>query len=170
MEKEQFPTGQSNRGVGPGCEAEKKTGELAFHKSEPRSDDQNEEKKICPMEQRPEAKPRFAEKNCETNYGARDHEKGRDAFCQKRESRGQPKTCEPETPKFLVLIAADDAVNRSANKKPADRVGCHHSPEQECTGRAEVNQARGEAAPITGEPFGDQKRERDCADGGERVR
>src|SRR5205085_6209713 len=138
------------------CEAEKKTGKLAFYESEPRRDDQNKKKKICPMEERPEAKPRFAEKNRQTNYSAGDHQKRRDTLGQKRESRAQPKTHEPETPKFLVLIAADDTVNRSANKKPADRVGCHHSPEQERAGGAEVNQTRGEGAPITSEPFGDQ--------------
>src|ERR1700748_84978 len=85
-------------------EAGKKTGEPAFHESEPWTDSQNEEQKICPMQQRPEADSRFAEENRETGCSASDHKNGHGAFRQKRQRDTQPGSGEPEAGKFLVLI------------------------------------------------------------------
>src|SRR4051812_38410301 len=112
------------------------------------------------MEQRAEAESRFAEKNREQSTDCGQTRKHDQTFRQAGQTGAKPKQGEPKPAEFLVLVSADQAVNRAANKEREDRARPDDSTEQKRAARTQQNEPGSESAPVTGESFANEESER----------
>ena len=131
----------------------------------PGSGDEEEEKQI-PMEQEPEAHPRFSKENRGEPQSPRDIRMRRPF----REAAGfrTTKAGEPRPANFRRWYP-QHAVDRSRERK-AKKESCVTMRPSRTRPRTKIDQAGREPAPITGQPLADQESERDRCDQRERDR
>ena len=122
------------------------------------------------MQEEAKTQASFPKENREQKTDRREKEKTLQAFAQARETGAEPKPGEPRAPELAPLITADRTKNRTGNEGAENRLRRDGSAEQERAAGTKMDQARGEASPITGEPFADQEGQGDRRDHGERDR
>src|SRR4051812_37526384 len=107
------------------------------------------------MEQRLKTHPRFAKADREDKQNAREQYHSTQAFCKSGKGGAKPKNPEPKPAKFLMLVTANNAVDRRTNEESAKSVRRDRPSKHESACRTKENQTRSEAAQITRESFPD---------------
>src|ERR1700731_4519187 len=98
------------------------------------------------MEEKPETKARFTEKNCQENKKRREIEQNRRPFAQARQGRAQPDSGEPGPAEAAPLITANRAKDRARDERGKDRVRRDHAAGKKCARGTKINQAGREPA------------------------
>src|SRR5438477_6951015 len=133
----------------------KKSGETPLRPNVPRSNNEQKDRQVRPMQKQAEAQTSLSIQQPQDQQHCPRIKQTVHSFGQTSERRANPKAKKPKTAKAAPLITAYVAKDRTGNESAENRLRHNEPSEQKSAAGAKINQTGEETAPVISQPFAD---------------